>query len=132
MKDRFEELAEIWFKKAEDDLKWARYSLKGKFYGITCFGCQQIVEKSLKAYLFSRKEKLIRTHNLIKLLRLARKHDQVFKKLNSACEILSQYYTDTRYPDIWDYSRFDDKKLAKEAVKLAQKVLVFVKEKLKS
>ena len=45
-------------------------------------------------------------------------------------KVLNSYYTDTRYPDIWDYDRFNDRKLAKEALKLAKKVLDFIKKKI--
>ncbi|MBC8265227.1 MAG: HEPN domain-containing protein [Anaerolineales bacterium] len=50
----FEELAAIWLEKAKDDLQCARHDFDGQFYTQTCFGCQQAVEKALKAYLFSR------------------------------------------------------------------------------
>jgi len=65
------------------------------------------------------------------LLKFCRNHNSEFEKLFSACEILNCYYTDTRYPDIWDYDRVDDKKLASEAIKLTEKVLKFVKKKIK-
>lgn len=108
MKSRFQELAEIWIKKASDDFLWAKHGFQGKFYGSACFICQQVAEKALKAYLFSKKEKLIKTHNLIALLRKCKKQDCLFEKLLPACKVLNNYYTDTRYPDIWDYSRFED------------------------
>ena len=38
--------------------------------------------------------------------------------------------TDTRYPEIWDYSRFQDKSLAEEALRDAEKILKFVATKL--
>lgn len=130
--DRFKELAVIWFKRAEEDLLWVKYDFKGKYYSQVCFGCQQIAEKSLKAFLFSCKKKLVRTHNLLKLLRLCRLEEPSFKKLFSNCEVLNAYYTDTRYPDIWDYGRFNKKKLASEAIPLAGQILEFVRERLKN
>jgi len=57
--------------------------------------------------------------------------DQKFSDLDFAVDILTGYYTDTRYPDIWDYSRFNDPKSAKEALKLAEKVVNFVSLRLK-
>ena len=65
-------------------------------------------------------------------MRNVKKHDSSFSVLHQAVDILNQYYTDTRYPDIWDYSRFEDKDLAKEALKLAKKTVEFVKKKLKT
>lgn len=131
MNDRFEELTEIWFKKAQEDLAWVKHDFKGKFYGMVCFGCQQIAEKSLKAYLFSRRQKLIRTHHLERLLEKCLKFNKEFLKIKTNCQILNQYYTDTRYPDIWDYTRFENQKTAQEAMVLAEQVLNFIKEKLK-
>lgn len=107
-KDRFEELAENWFKKAKDDYIWAKDSFDDKHYGGVCFLSQQVAEKALKAYLFLRKEKLVRTHDVERLLEKTELHDKSFKKLRSNCQILNVYYTDTRYPDIWDYSRFEN------------------------
>lgn len=129
-KDRFDELALIWFKKAEDDVLWAEDSFKTGHFGAVCFICQQTAEKALKAFLFFKKEKLVRTHNLERLLKFSQRHNADFKKLFVACKVLNRYYTDTRYPDIWDYSRFEDKDLAKEALRLAEKVVKFVEEKL--
>lgn len=65
-KDRFEELAKIWLKKAQDDYLWAQDSFKTGHFGAACFICQQIAEKSLKAYLFSKREKLVKTHMLVR------------------------------------------------------------------
>lgn len=132
MKDRLDELAEIWLEKAKNDVLWVEHNLQGGFFGMVCFGCQQIVEKALKAYLFSQREKLVKTHNLIGLLRRCRQHNSSFKRLIRACETLNAYYTDTRYPDIWDITRFEDEKLAKEALKLAREVLEFVKKRIPS
>lgn len=55
-----------------------------------------------------------------------------FSKLHEAVDTLNNYYTDTRYPDIWDYARFEDKKLAEEALRFAEEVLTLVRKKRKS
>ena len=60
----------------------------------------------------------IRTHDLLRLLEKCVTYDEVFVELKNACIVLSDYYIDTRYPDIWDRDRFDDKKMAEEALKL--------------
>jgi len=73
---------------------------------------------------------LIRTHNLEKLLSFCRKRESKFKEIFPACVILNHYYIDTCYPDIWDHGRFDNKKLAKKALVLAEKVLNFARNKI--
>lgn len=131
-KDRYQELSEIWLKKAQDDFSWARDSFKSRHFDGACFICQQIAEKSLKAFLFSKKQKLIRTHNLERLLEKSIVFNKEFLKLKRNCQVLNRYYIDTRYPDIWDYSRFDEKDLAREAMSLAKEILQFTSNKIKN
>lgn len=130
-KNRFDELAKIWLEKAENDLDWAKDTLAGKRFGGVCFLCQQAAEKALKAYLFFLKQKLIRTHNLPLLNEKCKKFDQDFSQLDNAVDTLNNYYVDTRYPDIWDYTRFENEKLADEAVEFAELIAETVKSKLK-
>jgi HEPN domain-containing protein len=59
-----------------------------------------------------------------------KKYSRDFSSLDSAVDILNAYYTDTRYPDIWDYNRFNDRELAKEALEQAKKVLDLISQKL--
>lgn len=131
MNDRFTELAKIWLEKAKDDLDWAEDSFADGHFGNVCFICQQIAEKALKSYLFSKKQTLVRTHHLSALNARCKKFDQDFLQLKDAVNTLTNYYTDTRYPDIWDYSRFQDQKLAEEALKFAEQVLNFISERIK-
>ena len=123
----FGELAATWLEKAKDDLQCARHDFDGQFYTQTCFGCQQAVEKALKAYLFSRHVELIRTHILPRLLVRCVDFDQDFRQMETACDLLTDYYIDTRYPEIGvSYT----KEMAKEAIQLAGQVLDFVEERM--
>lgn len=128
--DRFEELTKIWLDKAKDDLLWAKDSFDDEHFGGVCFLCQQSAEKALKSYLFFKKEKLVRTHHLVNLLKRCKKLDFNFTDLLPGVKVLNNYYTDTRYPDIWDVTRFEDEKLAKEALGLAKEVVEFVEKKV--
>lgn len=128
----YKRLSEIWLKTAKDDLLWAKDSLKDKWYSRVCFISQQAVEKALKSYLFFQQEKLIRTHNLLLLLKNCQKYNRSFTKLVDSCTILNGYYIDTRCPDIWDITRFEDPALAKEALSLAHEVVIFVQKKIKA
>lgn len=129
-KNRPRELAEIWLEKAKDDLLWAKDTFEDKRFSGVCFLTQQAVEKTLKAYLFSQRQSLIRTHNLERLLERCSLFDKDFLSVRRHCQILNTYYTDTRYPDIWDMSRFEDEVLASEALDLAYEVIQFVEKKL--
>ena len=129
MNDRFEELARAWLAKAEDDLAWAKDTFAGHRFGRVCFLCQQVAEKALKAYLFIHRQKLIRTHNLPRLNEKCKQFDAEFFQLHDAVDTLNSYYTDTRYPDIWDYARFEDKNLAEEAIRFSEKIIAFIRKK---
>ena len=85
------------------------------------------MEKALKAYLFSRHVELIRTHILPRLLVRCVDFDQDFRQMEAACDLLTDYYIDTRYPEI-DVSY--TKEMAREAIELAGQVLGFVEERL--
>lgn len=50
---RYEELAREWLKVAVNDLAYAELGAKEGFHAQACFVCQQVAEKSLKAYLFA-------------------------------------------------------------------------------
>ena len=130
MKDKFKELTELWFNKAREDLRWAKTSLNAGFFAGACFIYQQAAEKSLKAYLFSKKQSLIKTHILPRLLKKCLEFDKDFIALKEACEILTLYYTEARYPDDVDTSDFDTEQKAQEALKLAAEILNLVKTKL--
>lgn len=130
MSDKFDELAKTWLATAQEDIHWAKVSLESKFYSRVCFVAQQAAEKALKAYLFSKKVKLVRTHDLLKLLKICQKHDLSFSKLKDACNILTDYYIDTRYPDIWDITKYESEKLAEEAFELSSEIVAFVQAKI--
>jgi HEPN domain-containing protein len=120
---RFDELAKTWFERAKDDLRCAQHDLEGSFYTHACFGCQQAVEKDLKAYLLSRHVELIRSHVLPRLLLRCADFDEDFRDFEAACDLLTDYYVDTRYPEMgMSYTE----ELAKEAIELASQVLEFV------
>ena len=89
MKDRFEELADLWFRKGQDDLLWAKETLEHGRYGGACFLSQQAAEKGLKAYLFSQKETLLRTHNLPLLNEKCKRFDAEFGDLDLAVDALN-------------------------------------------
>lgn len=81
MQERTKEIADVWLAKAQEDILWARDSFEDGHYSGVCFLSQQAAGKALKAYLFSQREKLVRTHNLLRLLKRCTKHNMVFEKV---------------------------------------------------
>ncbi len=127
-----------WLNKAQDDLKWAISSLKDGFYPQTCFIAQQVVEKSLKAIVYSLQEefssediKKLRTHDLKFIIEsIEKKNFSVPKQIQELCLILNEYYMPTRYPDIPEAPGMGNKETANKAIKIAKEILDFVETQL--
>ena len=118
-------LAEEWFRKARDDHKSAKVVLEeGGYYGTTCFLAQQMAEKYLKGFLIYEGWKLVKVHDLVKLLNECRKITPAFEALEEDCVLLNDYYVETRYPldTPVDYS----KKEARSALTSAENIGKFV------
>lgn len=117
-----------WLEKADDDIKWAENSFEGGFYDGVCLLSQQIIEKTLKAYLISQDKGLQKIHNLPKLLTSCAKIDLQFQEYKESCDKINQYYIDTRYPgDLIIVNKKD----ASEALSAAKEIFNFVKGKTK-
>jgi HEPN domain-containing protein len=106
----------------------------GRHY-MVCFVCQQIAEKALKAYLFSKGEPPALTHGVDDLCRIAASHDAAFAILRERVSILDGYYVPTRYPDSLPSgipAHVYNSAAAEQALQLAQQALDFVGARLES
>lgn len=83
----------------------------------------------MKAYLISKKESLVRTHDLVFLVNLAAKKDGVFKELREKAAVLNRYYIDTRYP--LDFPTYYSKEEAKRAIDDVYEFRKIIRAKLK-
>lgn len=129
MKNKNKKLAEEWFKKAMDDYKSAKVVLEeGGYYGTTCFLSQQIAEKYLKGFLVFCGEKVLKIHDLIKLLNECKRVDRGFEELEEECVLLNDYYIETRYP--LDTPVNYSKREAKSALEAVDKIIKFISEKV--
>lgn len=90
-----ENRANDWWRQAQNDLKFARAALLGKFYSQCCFICQQGAEKALKSVLLKRGARAVFTHSLVKLCEMLKMNGE----LKEAAQTLDQYYVSGRYPD---------------------------------
>lgn len=118
--------AESWLKQSAEDLRYARSALRDRYFAWACFACQQSAEKALKAVLVERTGTVQKTHRLLELARPCEEIDRSFAKLRPALDILNQYYGPTRYADLHGgkapYEQYT-KEIAREALRLAEKVL---------
>ena len=97
-------------------------------YEDLCFDCQQAVEKSLKALLININILFPRTHSIAVLIELLEENGiKVPDNIKDAIP-LTQYAVTTRYPG--DYEPVGDKEY-KEAVKIAERAVNWVKKELK-
>jgi HEPN domain-containing protein len=106
-----------WVRKAERDFKVAQGLMRRwepGYADAACFHCQQAVEKYLKARLIDAGIAFPRTHDLAALLALLLPQDPLWQSFDVACQTLTQFAVNTRYPG-------DDatKREAVEALKFA-------------
>lgn len=121
--------ASTWLKLADEDIHWAKASLKENVLRGACFAAQQGAEKALKAFLLSKDVQTPKIHDLIALNAKCENLDKEFRDLEKSCSILSPYYLSSRYPDIVQFEQYSQK-MAKEAVSQAEKIVDFVKSKI--
>ncbi len=86
-----------WLRQAENDLQWARHSFEGGFYAQSCYICQQVGEKALKAFCFYKEYDIIRTHSLYQIIRFLEENGDLEKYARE----LDIYYISGRYPDAY-------------------------------
>lgn len=119
-------LAAEWFESGENNLGYARLGLsESEYYPEACILCQQAAERNLKGFLVLNNKEPEWTHDLTKLLDECVKIEVSFEKIRDECELLTGFYTETRYPpEIPEYSKEE----AREALRAAEKVVNFVEE----
>ena len=115
---------EIWMQKAEQELDTAKYNLDGSQFSASLFFSQQAAEKALKALYIKINKELLKTHDLALLAKKLRAP----KDIEQLCKSLSPAYQSTRYPDI--VQKEDRGEEAKELIKSAEEIVVWVKKKL--
>ena len=107
--DQNKKLAQEWFDSAKSDYLYAEVGLKEeKIFPQVAFLSQQIAEKFFKGYLILNGIEPPRIHELPKILDECVKINPDLNKLRDACELLTGFYVETRYPpDVPDYTRED-------------------------
>jgi HEPN domain-containing protein len=116
-----------WWKQAHVDLEAAKDLYKAKNYTHCSFWCQQAAEKGLKALLLSRKDKLIKTHDL----KFLGEKLNIPKDILEKCKKLSPVYIETRYPDANGEWRKYSLNEAKDDLKIAGDILLWIKRNVR-
>lgn len=118
---------------AEEDLRWARDLAERGGYHIACFLALQIGEKALKGFLDGQGEEIVLGHSIERLRREAARRDAQFEEQAGTWAILDGDYVPTRDPNsIPDGipARVYTKDAAREAVRLADGIVTFVRPRL--
>ena len=89
-----------WFRLAHEDLQAARRLLLSDppLLESGCFHCQQTVEKALKGFLCRRGVAFPRVHALGLIFDLCQQQDDSFAQIRDACEGLTRFAVQDRYP----------------------------------
>ena len=91
-----------WFRFADIDLASAEYlcGMHPQPLEIICYHCQQSAEKFLKGFLiYSGVMEPPKTHSLDDLCELCSGFDELFREISKACNILTAYGVQPRYPN---------------------------------
>ena len=94
--------AERWMRQAHDDLDGADCLFRNAHYSLTCFHCQQAVEKGLKALMFAKgrlKKSDLEAHDVMALAYRATGMDRRLQTVPRMVERITRYYLNTRYPE---------------------------------
>ncbi len=122
-----------WLLHAKDELIDAKILLDANRYYHVLFLAQQIAEKAIKAFIYSKINEPIFTHSIFNLLKIANELDPDFGELRHT-KRLDDYYVPTRYPNGLPggipSEYYDDPEETKEAFEMAKSVISFVEAKL--
>lgn len=88
-----------WLEQARHDLHWAQDLAERGGYHIACFLAQQVAEKALKAFLYSRGLETVLGHSVQRLAVEVESHDPDLGERARAWVPLDGYYIPTRYPN---------------------------------
>jgi HEPN domain-containing protein len=122
-----------WLEQAQEDLRWARDLAERGGYHVACFLSQQVGEKAVKGFLYAQGEEIVLGHSLERLCQQAARWEAQFAIEVKRWAILDGYYVPTRYPNsVPDNipARVYTADAAHEAVRLAEEVVTFVRERV--
>lgn len=118
-----------WLQKGQSDFQFAEASLKeGRFYEQICYLFQQSAEKYLKAFIIINDLPFKKVHDLGVLIETLTEKFSVDKELKEACDFLTTFYVEARYPGFPDL--VITKEIALRARLSAELIARFVTEQI--
>ena len=121
------ELVRDWLTHADHDLRSARAlaALADPLLDTAIYHCQQAAEKSVKAWLQAKDEKIPKTHDIEELIELAAASHSAFSQHGKAAETLTPYASAFRYPGGFE-EQMPSREEFNEALQHAQAIYDFV------
>jgi len=119
-----------WIDKAEDNIKYANGNFKRGYYPLVCYLCQQSVELALKGFLYKKEKIAPKIHDLVRIYDECKKYGLVIsKELDKSLDKLTDYYFESRYPDMLN-EELNDVNFAKEALESSTQIVEEIKKQL--
>ena len=119
-----------WLQQALEDLHWAEDLAQRGGYYLACFLAQQVAEKALKAFLYTRGLEIVLGHSVERLSHEAAGWEPQIEEAARRWSVLDSYYIPTRYPNSVPGSipaRVFTADAAHSALTLAKDVVAWVK-----
>jgi len=122
-------LPEDWFAQGDLDMQAAEMLLtQDGPLPIVAFHLQQTIEKYLKGFLLSVGWSLRRIHDLEVLIQETITHDTDFTPFLAACQEITEYYIETRYP-VGIHTSFQEETLQTN-LETAQELIILIRRKV--
>lgn len=123
-----------WLRQSGFDLKQSEKSLSDKSFSYACFFAEQSSQKSTKAFLISKGQRIINIHSIAELLKESAKFEEEFEKFIDSGKKLDLYYLSSRYPDAVPEPAIPAEiyieEQAKDALEIASKIFELCKTKI--
>ncbi len=113
-----------------EDFEVMKMTLQQGYVASSIFHLQQVVEKSLKLFLYIKQQNYPFTHDISVLLNLCKKYDIFFEDYDELI-LLDEYYTSSRYPPYKKPSVEDVEFLAEKTKTLLDFILKEVRKRKK-
>ena len=96
---------EQWLARAEEDLAFAQLGFRERYFAQVCFLSQQVVEKSLKAFLLAKGHSYLRLHKVIELAKLCVEIESDLDLLKIELKLLDGSISQPRSIQKFDFAR---------------------------
>ncbi|MEM1551150.1 MAG: HEPN domain-containing protein [Candidatus Bathyarchaeia archaeon] len=123
-----------WLRQAKKDLQHAKKSIEFNDYEWSCFSAQQAAEKGVKALFQALRAEAV-GHSVSMLLKKLPKAYAPDEELVNQAKALDRHYIPSRYPNFHPEGApldYYTKKDAEEAVKIAERIIKFCEDKIRS